>query len=174
MLIAILPLVAISIDAVEARVAPSDDAVVAAIGSDDAATAPASSPATRTAQVQLAELLGAADSVESVTAHGNAFTFVITRGDHRVDLIAATRAGEVTSVLEHDRGQYELAVGSLSWLVATMQDTIAITRLDVDEDGAVTLTTSDGARYMAIPGRGSGGNAAVEARWAGEWDHSEG
>ena len=37
-----------------------------------------------------------------------------------------------------------------------MKQTIAVTSLDVDEDGAVTLTTADGLRYMAIPGRGSG------------------
>ena len=32
------------------------------------------------------------------------------------------------------------------------------------------LTTDEGVRYMAIPGRGSGGNAEVEARWAAEFD----
>ena len=55
-----------------------------------------------------------------------------------------------------------------------MKETVAVTRLEVDEDGAVTLTTNEGMRYMAIPGRGSGGNAAAEARWAGEWDRDEG
>ena len=29
-------------------------------------------------------------------------------------------------------------------------------------------------RYMAIPGRGSGGNAEVDSRWAAEFDHEPG
>jgi hypothetical protein len=49
-------------------------------------------------------------------------------------------------------------LGGLSWLAETMKSTTAVTRLAVDEDGAVLLTTSDGQRFMAIPGRGSGGN----------------
>ena len=53
-----------------------------------------------------------------------------------------------------------------------MKDSAAVTRLVVDDDGAVTLETSDGLRFMAIPGRGSGGNAAVAARWAAEWNNS--
>ncbi len=40
-------------------------------------------------------------------------------------------------------------------------------------DGAVTIITSDARRYMAIPGRGSGGNIAVEAQWAAAWDSDE-
>jgi hypothetical protein len=52
-----------------------------------------------------------------------------------------------------------------------MKETVAVARLEVDRDGAVTVVTSDGQKYMAIPGRGSGGsNEAVEARWAAEWD----
>jgi hypothetical protein len=29
-------------------------------------------------------------------------------------------------------------------------------------------------RYMAIPGRGSGGDAEAAAHWAGEWDREDG
>ena len=126
----------------------------------------------RTAQVQLADALASADSIDSVHANGEAFTFTITRGDRRIDLVATAGGdgGAVTLVVERDRGFDEGGAGGLTWLVDTMRETIAVIRLDVDDDGAVTLTTDQGMRYMAIPGRGSGGNAAVEARWAAEWN----
>ena len=157
MLIALLPMIAMS-----------NDAFVAA-----AVDMP--SPAKqRSAQVQLADALGAADSIDSVHGEGNTFTFAITRGDRRFDLVATTAEGEVSLVVERARRFDDVELGSLDWLVDTMQETVAVTRLDVDEDGAVTLTTDEGTRYMAIPGRGSGGNAAASARWAGAWNSDEG
>ncbi len=151
MLIPILPLIALSIDAFEAAAVP---------------------PA-KTAQVQLADALATADSIDGVRGRDATFTFAITRGDHHLDIIATTVAGDVVRVVERERGFDALSVGGLSWLADTMRETVAVSRLDVDEDGAVTLTTSDGMRYMAIPGRGSGGNGAVEARWAAEWDRDQ-
>ncbi|HEY5921541.1 MAG TPA: hypothetical protein VIV11_07710 [Kofleriaceae bacterium] len=129
----------------------------------------------RTAQVQLADVLANADSIDSVQAKDSTVTFTITRGDRRIDVVATTAAShEVTLVVERERGFDDGGMGGLTWLVDTMRETIAVTRLDVDEDGAVTLTTDQGMRYMAIPGRGSGGDADVEARWAAEWNDDEG
>src|SRR5262245_28115458 len=93
----------------------------------------------RTAQVQLAEALGTADAIDSVHGRGNTFTFAITRGDRRFDLVATTTAGEVTLVVEHERSVGDMELGSLTWLADTMKETVAVTRLEVDEDGAVTL-----------------------------------
>ena len=158
MMILILPFVVVSMttsSAPEAR-AEVDEMVVS--------TSP------RAAQVRLADALGAADSIDSVHAKGSTVTFAITRGDRRIDLVATTQQGRVVQIVERDRGISADELGSLSWLVDTMQSTVAVTHLSVDEDGAVMLTTDQGQRYMAIPGRGSGGNASVEARWAAEWN----
>lgn len=157
MLIAILPLIAMSSDALTTA----------------AVDLPTPSRA-RSAQVQLADALGSADAIDSISGRDHTFTFVITRGDARVDLIASSdEAGDVIKLVERERVRDGFELGSLSWLIDTMRETIAVTRLEVDEDGAVTLTTDEGMRYMAIPGRGSGGNAAAEAHFAGEFDRDE-
>ncbi|HUS31542.1 MAG TPA: hypothetical protein VMZ53_23715, partial [Kofleriaceae bacterium] len=143
--------------------------------------------AERSAQVRLADMLGNVDSIDEVRAHGHTFTFLVEHADATgyeapFAIVATTGdAGNVISVVEHARVASDMDLGGLSWLVDTMQQTIAVTSLDVDDDGSVTLTTNDGARYMAIPGRGSGGSGAtaddaganieVEARWAAEFDH---
>src|SRR5690349_14791826 len=93
----------------------------------------------RSAQVQLADALGTADSIDRVDGHGNTFTFAITRGERRIDVVATTSEGEVFLVAEHERNCDDVGLGSLTWLADTMKETIAITRLEVDEDGAVTL-----------------------------------
>jgi hypothetical protein len=158
MLIGILPLVAMSSEALTT-----------------AAVELPTPSSMRAAQVQLADALANADAIDSVAGRDHTFTFVITRGDHRLDLVATSDdAGDVIQFVERDRGFDGALLGGLSWLADTMKETVAVTRLEVDEDGAVTLTTDEGMRYMAIPGRGSGGNAAAEARWAGEWDRDQG
>jgi hypothetical protein len=125
----------------------------------------------RSAQVQLADLLADADSIDSVHVDAHHFTFAIERGDTPFEIVATTdRSGVVIDVVSRERMAADFSLGNLSWLADTMKQTTAVTRLAVDEDGAVLLTTSDGMRYMAIPGRGSGGNDEVEARWAA--DHS--
>ena len=133
----------------------------------------------RAAQVRLAEVLGGADSIDSVvaTANGRNVTFAVSHGDEAFDVVAHTdKRGTVIAleIVPADRLVGE--VGPLSWLASEVVEATAVTRLAVDEDAAVTITTNDGRRYMVIPGRGSGGapraatNTAVEARWAAEWN----
>jgi hypothetical protein len=133
----------------------------------------------RDAQVKLADVLAEAESIEAMIPRHHQVTFAIVDGGESVDLIATVKGGEVIEVTKHDRGpalgwggsEDGVEPGGLSWLGDVMKDTTAVTRLIVDRDGAVTLITSDNQRYMAIPGRGSGGNTAVEARWADAWNH---
>ena len=134
-----------------------------------------SATAPRTAQVQLAETLASADAIDSVAHAGARITFAIDRDGEAYRVIVTTRAngrhrGEVIALSIEDAGPSRGDLGSLSWLGAELAEATAITGLMADEDGAVTITTSDGRAYMAIPGRGSGGNAAVEARWAAAWN----
>ncbi len=126
----------------------------------------------RVAQVRLAEVLGTAEGIHSVSAKGADVTFVINRGEQVFRVVATTtRTREVTalSIIPINDGALELG-GGLSWLASELEGVTAVTRLVADEDGAVTIITNDNRRYMAIPGRGSGGNAAVESRWAAEWN----
>ncbi len=137
---------------------------------DDAAEAERIS-APRVAQVRLAEALGTADAIHSVAARGRTITFSITQGDAAFEVTATTRRyGDVVALAIHEAPQSADGLGGLSWLVDELAQATAVTRLVVDEDGAVTMVTTDGRRYMAIPGRGSGGNTAVESRWAAEWN----
>jgi hypothetical protein len=134
----------------------------------------------RVAQVRLAETLAGADAIHSVTARGGMITFAITRGDQSFQVAARTAPrstarsdkGEILSLTITPAASSASAIelGGLSWLGDELESVTAITHLVPDDDGAVTITTDDGRRYMAIPGRGSGGNAAVEARWAAEWN----
>lgn len=135
----------------------------------------------RAAQVRLAELLGGADSIDSITTadRGRTITFAIARGDAASDVVAHTdKRGEIVAleIVPATRPAGEL--GPLTWLAPELVEATAVTQLVVDEDAAITIATSDGRRYMVIPGRGSGGplhgNAAVEARWAAEWNHHRG
>lgn len=131
------------------------------------------------AQVKLADTLAEAESIEAVIPRHHKVTFAIVDGGEAVDLIATIKGGEVVELTKHDRGpalgwdgsEDRSEQGGLSWLADVMKETTAVTRLVVDRDGAVTLITSEGQRYMAIPGRGSGGNTAVESRWADAWNH---
>ena len=164
------------------------DPAAATVSAPDVATG-------RGAQVKLADALGGAESIEAVIPSHHQVAFELVRDGEAVELIATTKHGEVVELSLHDRGpalgwdgsedgveRFALdyhpgarafgarGPGGLSWLGDVMRETTAVTRLDVDRDGAVMLVTSDGQRYMAIPGRGSGGNAAVEARWAAQWN----
>lgn len=126
----------------------------------------------RVAQVRLAEVLGTADAIHAVTAKGTQITFVISRGEQVFRVVAkTTKKGDVTRLdIVPIVNDLELG-GGLSWLAEELAAVTAVTRLVADEDGAVVIVTSDNRRYMAIPGRGSGGsNAAAEARWAAEWN----
>jgi hypothetical protein len=129
----------------------------------------------RAAQARLAGALADADSIDSVSVDRkhHTITFAIEHAGQAYDVVATTRRhGQVTAVAIYNNGAGTFEIGGLTWLSDTMRATAAVTRLIVDEEGAVTLVASDGMRYMAIPGRGSGGNNAVEARWAAEWNNT--
>lgn len=127
----------------------------------------------RTAQVRLAVTLAEADAIHAVTARRGAIAFAIERDGEAFEVVAKTRRGQVIGLAITDVGPAHGDAGGLSWLAPEMAEATAVTRLAVDEDGAVTLTTSDGRAYMAIPGRGSGGNAAASARWAAAWNSDD-
>lgn len=122
------------------------------------------------AKLRLAETLASADSIDAVSAKGHLVSFAITRDGtaFRVD-VTTRKTGEVVSLVVVESGGRVSEQGGLTWLADEL-DTTTVQKLVVDEDGAVTIATGAGRKYMAIPGRGSGGNAAVEAQWAAEWD----
>jgi hypothetical protein len=121
----------------------------------------------RAAQARLAEALADADSVDWVHASGHTITFAIGHGGESYRVVADTRGKEIIAVSIKDVGRTTGTRGRLSWLIREMQDTTAITEASV-KDGQVTITTSDGHRYLLIPGHST--NAGVEARWAAEWN----
>lgn len=128
----------------------------------------------RVAQVRLAETLAEADAIESVAARGRAVTFVIVRDGRTLDVTVKTKKPGDVIALAIAPARTELAVPlhGLTWLGSELAEVSAVTRLVIDDDGAVTINTDDGRRYMAIPGRGSGGaNVAAESRWAAEWSN---
>lgn len=169
MLLHLIPLIGVSM---AANAADAGGAGGASGDSSDAAMSE------RSAQVRLADMLGNVDSIDAVRAQGHTFTFLVEHADATgydapFAIVATTDdAGKVIRVVEREREARDMDLGGLSWLAETMQQTVAVTKLHVDEDGAVTLTTNEGQRYMAIPGRGSGGdgNIEVDSRWAGEFD----
>lgn len=135
----------------------------------------------REAQAELARLLVDADSIESVAVDGRSIRFVILdRGAGHAIRVRTTKRGLISSLsvmpFAVDVAGNEL--GALSWLGTELEDTgtRAITRLTVDDDGAVLVTTSEAREYLIIPGRGSGGGAndAASARWAAAWNRDAG
>jgi hypothetical protein len=167
MLTAILPVISLSVSLARPVSGASDEVV--------------STP--RAAQVRLAEVLADADAVYGVGEVGptrqlrrarHTIAFAIDQGGVALRATATTRAsGEVISLTITTVGPALGDLGSLTWLADELAHTTAVTRLAVDEDGAVTITTDDDRSYMAIPGRGSGGNIGVSARWAAAWDANE-
>jgi hypothetical protein len=129
----------------------------------------------RVAQVRLVELLAGADGIHQVEARAHEIVFAVTRDDQELTVIATTNARHEVIAIElfpigATPGGRGVGAGGLTWLADELETVTAITRLEADEEGAVTLTTDDRRRYMLIPGRGSGGpNAAAAARWAATW-----
>jgi hypothetical protein len=125
----------------------------------------------RAAQVQLAEALTGADSIESVEAHGRTVTFSIVRDREMVRVVATTaRRGEIVSLTVEPLGPAGAELHGLTWLAAELADATAIVRLVPSDQGGVLLSTSDGRRYLVTPQRfPRTGNEAVEARWGGAW-----
>jgi len=100
---------------------------------------------------------------------------VVVRDGGTFDVTAQTKkSGEIVSLTIAPARAVPVQLHGLTWLGAELAEVSAITRLVVDEDGAVMIRTDDDRRYMAIPGRGSGGaNVAAEARWAAAWSSDE-
>jgi hypothetical protein len=135
----------------------------------------------RGAQVRLAEVIGEADAIHSISVRRakassskvNAIELSLDREDTAYRITAQiTARGEVIALSLDERGPAFGELGSLSWLSSPIANATAITRIAVDDDDAVTLTTDAGDAFMIIPGRGSGGagNEATAARWAAAWD----
>ena len=121
-----------------------------------------------TPQARLAEALADADSIDWVRASGHTITFAIGHGGEAYRVIVETRGKDIISVSIRDAGRGGTRNGGrLGWLISEMQDTAAVTEASV-KDGQVTIATSDGHRYLLLPGRNT--NAGVEARWAAEWN----
>lgn len=145
----------------------------------------------RGAQARLAELIGDADAVHSISvrrtkassrskpAKVTAIEVALDRDSTAFRVIATVNArGEVIAITIDERPTSSTELGSLSWLSPEIANANAITRIAVDEDDAVTFTTDAGDAFMIIPGRGSGGslgagNDATSARWAAAWDSPE-
>ena len=124
------------------------------------------------AQARLAEALGDADSVDAVRADPahHTVTFSIDRAGEAYEIVARIRPeGQIVQLAIRDRGRGQVGLGPLSWLVDVAAQTAAFVRLEVQPDGQVTLVTSDGDLYRAMPGGGDG-NDAPRARWAATWD----
>lgn len=142
----------------------------------------------RAAQARLAEVIGEADAVHSISVRrakasaksrakkARSIEISLDREGAAYRVVAQINArGEVTSLAIDERGRSYAELGSLSWLSPAIANATAIVRVTADEDNAITLTTDAGEQFMIIPGRGSGGsgNEAVEARWAAAWDSPE-
>lgn len=129
----------------------------------------------RVAQVRLAETLAEADAIESVSAKHRAITFTIVRAGETFEVTAKTsKTGEVISLAIDPARSLAVQLHGLTWLGSELAEVSAVTRLVVDDDGGVMIGTDDGRRYMAIPGRGSGGaNVAAESRWAAAWSSDD-
>jgi hypothetical protein len=145
--------------------------LVTAAAAGALAPAPEVTTSPRAAQVQLAEALTGADSIESVEARGRTITFSIVR-DREMFRVAATtaRRGEIVSLAIEPLGPAGAELHGLTWLAAELGDATAIVRLVPSDQGGVLLSTSDGRRYLVTPQRlPRTGNEAVEARWGGAW-----
>ncbi|MBA3394278.1 MAG: hypothetical protein H0T89_16655 [Deltaproteobacteria bacterium] len=178
MLMTLLPLVSLAIT-VSSTVTSTVTSTVDVPVDVAVAAAPEIVTSPRVAQVRLAETLASAESIESITARvtprGRQVTFAIVHDGDTLDVIATTgKRGDIVALTIKPATPIAAQLHGLTWLGAELAQSTAVTRLAVHEDGAVTITTSEGQRYMAIPGRGSGGaNIAVEARWAATWSATD-
>ena len=128
----------------------------------------------RVAQVRLAETLAEADAIRLAQARPGSITFAITRAGTPLEVVVTTRKGEVAALAIAPAAASKELAGDLGWLGEELANVTAIVRITVDADGAITLVTSDGRRYLVTAARAgsAGGNEAVDARWAGEWNTS--
>ena len=108
------------------------------------------------AQARLAEALADADSVDAVRVdrRRHTVTFAIDRAGEAYELVAHVDPdNRIGRLMIRDRGLGHVGLGALSWLVDAMEHTHAIVRLEVGANGAVTLVTDDGSRYLAVASR---------------------
>ena len=154
MLLAALPLVSVAVTV--SAPAPSVEAAIAR---------PVERVATpRVAQVRLAETLAEAEAIESVHARGRAVTFEVIHDGVTLALTATVRpTGEVVALTIAPAPPLAAQLHGLTWLGEELAHATAVTRLVIDDDGAVTIATHEGQRYIAIPGRGSGGASVAHA-----------
>ena len=127
----------------------------------------------RVAQVRLAEMLAEADAIQ-VHAKPGSITFAIMRGGAPIEVVVTTREGEISALAIAPGAPSKELAGDISWLGDELASVTAIVRITADDDGAITLVTSDGRRYLMTTTRSGidDGNEAVDARWAGEWSTS--
>lgn len=131
----------------------------------------------RVAQVELAEALASADSIDGVAIqrdveaprHRATIDFTIARDHRAYHVRARTVDGEVVDVhVDATAASAAVERGPLSWLAPELADAAAIVSLTVDRDARVAIHTDDARVYLAIPDRGTA--TAAEARWAAAWD----
>jgi hypothetical protein len=123
------------------------------------------------AQARLAEAIADADRVDWVRGDGPTITFAIEHAGEAYQLCATVRGRQIVALAVIDVGRANATEGGeLSWLVDEMRDASAVTRLEVDDDGVVSMATREGRSYRFVPSAGRGTNAGVEARWAAQWD----
>lgn len=111
----------------------------------------------RVAQVRLAETLASADGIETIDTRGRDVTFTIVRGGEALEVTARTQHEAVVALTIAPAAHPGAELHGLSWLASELAEATAVTRLVVDDDGAVAIRTHEGRTYLAIPGRGSGG-----------------
>src|SRR5690348_10091305 len=94
------------------------------------ASAPEVTTSPRAAQVQLAEALTGADSIESVEARGRTVTFSLVRDREMVRVVATTAGhGEIVSLAVEPLGPAGAELHGLTWLAAELADATAVVRL---------------------------------------------
>ena len=147
MVTALLPLVAFALGTPSQTASPAPDK---------------SEVRAHTAQLRLAEVLAEADEIVAVSAADQTITFAIVDRGAAMRVVAKTSKRGIVSSLVVERSADDLGTdgpGALTWLGEELaaSTSTAITRLSVDDDGAILVTTNQQQRYLVIPGRGSGG-----------------
>ncbi|MBA3818507.1 MAG: hypothetical protein H0X17_06410 [Deltaproteobacteria bacterium] len=99
----------------------------------------------RVAQVRLAMTLAEAESIESVAARGREVTFAIVRDGATLNVTATTgRSGAVVALSIRSGRPIVAQLDGLTWLGSELGDSTAVTSLIVNDDGTVTIVTSEG------------------------------
>ena len=144
--------------------------VALAVASSTAGGAVDTINAPKAAQARLAELIGSAETIESVTANDRSVELVLDTGGEALRVVVTVDPqGRVCALSTSDLGRASVEYGPYTWLSTAVSDAAAVTTLMVDAEGRVRLTTDRGDTYLVRPGPDTS-NTAVEARWAAAWD----